>query len=284
MNRGIAAVLLALFVGLTVDPSWFMVRTAACAQLLGELSSQDKLLQEATKRGLIPKDHLELFQEASASGLLKTEPSNLDKSGYLPASRQRSDLFKSRRWWCGPFGLYYQEENETVRYECFRRECDEGNDQGMDRRFFPKGCVYPVSRATNTTDCALAETWLLTNPDEGAVFPFASGSLYWNKIKLSKIFSLTCATVCGHFYVGRSGCTIPGAERHPNGQGIEEVYRVDYLAKDEDPDRHRHRTRRSKPRGSASQLGLMKLSRKCPRDLPRTSPGSSSRKGQVAST
>ena len=89
MNRGIAAVLLALFVGLTVDPSWFMARTAACAQLLGELSSQDKLLQEATNRGLIPKDHFELFQEASASGLLKTEPSNLDEGGtYLQAGNE----------------------------------------------------------------------------------------------------------------------------------------------------------------------------------------------------
>jgi hypothetical protein len=84
MNRGIASALLALFIGLAVDPSWFMGRTAALAQLLRELTSEDKLLQEATKRGLIPKDHLGLFQEASARGLLKTEPSNLDEGGtYL---------------------------------------------------------------------------------------------------------------------------------------------------------------------------------------------------------
>ena len=89
MNRGIAAALLALFVGLTVDPSWFMVRTAALEQLLEKLTSEDKLLQEATKRGLIPKDHLGLFQEASARGLLKTEPSNLDEGGtYLQAGNE----------------------------------------------------------------------------------------------------------------------------------------------------------------------------------------------------
>ena len=89
MNRGIAAALLALFIGLTVDPSWFMVRTAALAQLLRELTSEDKLLQEATKRGLIPKDHLVVFQETSARGLLKTEPSNLDEGGtYLQAGNE----------------------------------------------------------------------------------------------------------------------------------------------------------------------------------------------------
>ena len=89
MNRGIAAALLALFVGLTVDPSWFMVRTAVWEQLLGKLTSEDKLLQEATKRGLIPKDHLGLFQEASARGLLKTDPSNLDEGGtYLQAGNE----------------------------------------------------------------------------------------------------------------------------------------------------------------------------------------------------
>src|SRR3990172_1427050 len=89
MNRGIAAALLALFVGLTVDPSWFIVRTAAWAQLLGGLTSEDDLLREARKRGLIPKDHLEVFQEASARGLLKTEPSNLDEGGtYLQAGNE----------------------------------------------------------------------------------------------------------------------------------------------------------------------------------------------------
>jgi len=89
MNRGIAAALLTLFVGLTVDPSWVMVRTAAWAQLLVELTSENKLLQEATKRGLIPKDHLEVFQETSARGLLKTEPSNLDEGGtYLQAGNE----------------------------------------------------------------------------------------------------------------------------------------------------------------------------------------------------
>ena len=89
MNRRIAAALLALFVGLTVDSSWVMVRTAALAQLLRELTSEDKLLQEATKRGLIPKDHWGLFHEASARGLLKTEPSNLDEGGtYLQAGNE----------------------------------------------------------------------------------------------------------------------------------------------------------------------------------------------------
>ena len=89
MNRRIAAALLALFVGLTVDSSWVMVRTAALAQLLGELTSEDTLLQEATKRGLIPKDHLGLFQETFALGLLKTEPSNLDEGGtYLQAGNE----------------------------------------------------------------------------------------------------------------------------------------------------------------------------------------------------
>jgi hypothetical protein len=89
MNRRIAAALLALFVGLTVDSSWVMVRTAALAQLLGELTSEDTLLQEATKRGLIPKDHLGLFQETFALGLLMTEPSKLDEGGiYLQAGNE----------------------------------------------------------------------------------------------------------------------------------------------------------------------------------------------------
>jgi hypothetical protein len=88
MNRGIAAIVLVLFVGLSADP-WFMVKTAAWEQRLRELTSEGKLLQEATKRGLIPKDHLGLFQEASARGLLKTEPSNLDEGGtYLQAGNQ----------------------------------------------------------------------------------------------------------------------------------------------------------------------------------------------------
>jgi hypothetical protein len=89
MNRGIAAALLAFFVGLTVDPSWVMLRTAAWAQLLVEVTSEDKLLQEATIRGLIPKDHLGSFQEANARGLLKKEPSKLDEGGtYLQAGNQ----------------------------------------------------------------------------------------------------------------------------------------------------------------------------------------------------
>jgi hypothetical protein len=89
MNREIAAALMSLFVGLSVDPSWVMVQTAAWAQLLGGLTREDKLVQEATKRGLIPKDHLVLFQEASARGLLKTEPSKLDEGGtYLQAGNE----------------------------------------------------------------------------------------------------------------------------------------------------------------------------------------------------
>jgi hypothetical protein len=89
MNRGIAAALLALFVGLTVGLSWVMVKTATWAQLPGELTVEDKLVQEATKRGLIPKDPLGLFQEASVRGLLKTEPSKLDEGGtYLQAGNE----------------------------------------------------------------------------------------------------------------------------------------------------------------------------------------------------
>jgi hypothetical protein len=89
MNRGIAAALLALFVGLTVGLSLVMDKTATCAQLPEELTSEDKLVQEATKRGLIPKDSLGLFQEAYARGLLKTEPSKLDEGGtYLQAGNE----------------------------------------------------------------------------------------------------------------------------------------------------------------------------------------------------
>ena len=89
MKRGIAAALLALFAGLTVGPPWVMVKTAAWAQLLGDITSEDKLLQEATKRGLIPKDQLGVFQAASAHGLLKTEPSKLDEGGtYLQVGNE----------------------------------------------------------------------------------------------------------------------------------------------------------------------------------------------------
>lgn len=89
MNRGIAAALLALFVGLTFDPSWVMVKTAAWAQLPGGLTGEDKLVQEAAKRGLIPRDQLGLFQEASARGLLRTEPSKLDEGGtYLQVGNE----------------------------------------------------------------------------------------------------------------------------------------------------------------------------------------------------
>ena len=56
MNRRIAAALLALFVGLTLDSSWFMVN-GSVGTTSEELTSEDRLLQEATKRGLIPKDH-----------------------------------------------------------------------------------------------------------------------------------------------------------------------------------------------------------------------------------
>lgn len=89
MNRGNAAALLALFVGLTVGPSRIMAKTTSWAQMLWNFTSEDKLLQEATERGLIPKDHLGLFQEASARGLLKTEPSKLDEGGiYLQAGNE----------------------------------------------------------------------------------------------------------------------------------------------------------------------------------------------------
>lgn len=89
MNRDIVAALLVLFVGLTVGPSLETIKSAPWAELRGEFTIANKLVQEATRRGVIPKGHWGIFQEASARGLLKTEPSILDEGGiYLQAGNE----------------------------------------------------------------------------------------------------------------------------------------------------------------------------------------------------
>jgi len=89
MNRDIVAALLVLFVGLTAGPSLDTIKRAPWAELRGEFTIASKLVQEATRRGVIPKGHWGVFQEASARGLLKTEPSVLDEGGiYLQAGNE----------------------------------------------------------------------------------------------------------------------------------------------------------------------------------------------------
>jgi hypothetical protein len=89
MNRDIVTALLALFVGLTVGPSLDRIKSAPWAEPRGEFTIENRLVQEAARRGVIPKGHWGIFQEASARGLLKTEPSSLDEGGiYLQAGKE----------------------------------------------------------------------------------------------------------------------------------------------------------------------------------------------------
>ncbi|MFA6146959.1 MAG: hypothetical protein WC899_01975 [bacterium] len=86
MNRDIVAALLAIFVVFTVGPSWERINSARWAELRREILGENRMVQIAAKRGVIPKGHLWLFQDASARGLLKTEPSRLEEGGtYLQA-------------------------------------------------------------------------------------------------------------------------------------------------------------------------------------------------------
>ena len=54
MNRDIVAALLVLFVGLTAGPSLDTIKRAPWAELRGEFTIASKLVQEATRRGVIP--------------------------------------------------------------------------------------------------------------------------------------------------------------------------------------------------------------------------------------
>lgn len=89
MSRDIVAALLVLFVGLAVGPSLERIESAPRAELQGEFAIENRLVQEATMRGVIPRGHWGVFQEASARGLLTTEPSRLDEGGiYLQAGNE----------------------------------------------------------------------------------------------------------------------------------------------------------------------------------------------------
>jgi len=89
MNRGIVAALLLLFVVLAVGPSLERICSAPWEKLRGAFTGENKLVEEATRRGVIPKGHLGIFQEASARGLLSTEPSMLEEGGtYLQAGNE----------------------------------------------------------------------------------------------------------------------------------------------------------------------------------------------------